>query len=78
MFRVTAEFQDVPLRQTHVFQQLPGSVRSAGRFYSTQPGRDVGHYGVEAGMCVASSQKIQKMLPQRVGFSHDLEKHKPR
>jgi hypothetical protein len=53
-------------------------VRRTRRLYAPQPGREVGHHGVEVGMCIATPQKIQKMLAQSVGFSHDLEKHKPR
>jgi hypothetical protein len=35
MFRIAAEFQDVPLRETHVFEHLPTSVWEAIDFATT-------------------------------------------
>ena len=54
MLPVAAEFQNVPLRDAHMLQKLPGRVFRTGRFQAALPGGEVRDHGIEVGVRVAS------------------------
>src|SRR5581483_10865409 len=74
MLRIAAEFQNVPLRDAHVLQQLPRAVRRAGWYCPAQPRRKIRHHRVEIGMRVASTQQVHKVLAEVVGVGHHSRK----
>src|SRR5208282_2598383 len=68
VFRVAAEFQNVPLRDAQVFQQHPERVGQAGRLLSKQFVRNVGDYFFELGVGATSIEQVNHMLAQHLVF----------
>ena len=55
---VTTEFQNVPLSNAQVLQQLPGGVSGSIRYYSSNVCREVCHDLIEAYMGALSGNHV--------------------
>ena len=60
---VAAEFQNVPLRNSQVLEQLPCGVWRARDPGATLRGRKARDGGIEIHVCAPIAQKISQMLP---------------
>lgn len=59
---VPAEFQNVPLGDSHVLDQLPRGVGDTGALGATQRGGKTRHRGIEIGVSAAFTQKIREVF----------------
>ena len=64
VFFVAAEFEDIPLGQTEVFEEHPGRVREVCGLGAAEFGRKISYDGVEVGVSVASSEEFDEILAQ--------------
>ena len=62
MLGIAAEFEDVPLRDPQVFQQLPGGVRRSGWLVARPRLGKSGDSGLEIGVSVAAFKQLQKVF----------------
>ena len=58
MLRVATEFENVPLREAHVLQDLPGCVRCALGFDASQVRRQIRYCRIKVYVRVATPQEI--------------------
>src|SRR5205085_6903241 len=65
MLSVAAEFEYVPLRDSHVLKDLPGRVWNALRLPVYKLDRKIFYNFIEAYMRAAASEQIKQMLAQR-------------
>lgn len=57
MLRIAAEFKNVPLRQAQVFEKHPQGVGIANGLLAAESCGNIGDYGIESGVGVASFEK---------------------
>src|SRR5262245_6360015 len=65
MFGVAAEFQDVPLRNAHVFEQHPGGVRKTPDLLTAELRGKAFDHVIEFSMRAAILEQGQEMLAER-------------
>ena len=70
VFWIPAEFEDVPLGDAHVFEEVPGGMRYAVRLRSTEPSGQVGDGGVEIEMRSTTSQQVEQVFPESLIVVH--------
>jgi hypothetical protein len=73
VFRVAAEFQNIPLRDTKVLQQLPRRVRRAFGLLAPEPRRKIGESGLKTNMSMLTAKQFQHMSAQSVIFFHQTQ-----
>ena len=66
MFWIPRVFEDVPLRNAQVFQQLPGCMRELRYFHTTQLFGKIRKCLVRRDMGLAAFQQIENMRAQRL------------
>ena len=64
VFGVATEFENVPLSQTHVFEQHPWRVRELRRLLPAKIRGKVFYGGVEFQVCATAVEKVDKILAQ--------------
>lgn len=62
VFRIAREFEDVPERNAHVFEQLPRSVRRALWFRSLKLGRKIVERFLPGQVGVAAVEKLAELF----------------
>ena len=67
---IPAELQNVPQRDTYVFEQLPGRVRESLGNAPTQLGREVVDSGAEIGMTLVPIKKLNELLTEDLVLVH--------
>ena len=59
MLRIAAEFQDVPLCNAHVLEQLPRRMRRAFDLFATQLRRQPAHGIIKASVSALEAEQVQ-------------------
>src|SRR5579863_6835966 len=70
VLRVAAELENIPQSDAQVFEEHPGRVRKILRLGAAQLCRKVFDRVVEFDVSVATGEKVEKMLPQRLVVGH--------
>ena len=68
---IPAELQNVPQRDTYVFEQLPGGVRESLGNAPAQLDREVVDGGAEIGMTLVPIKKLSELLTEELVLAHE-------
>src|ERR1043166_5600394 len=66
IFRIPAEIEDVPLRDTHVLEQHPRRVWQTLRNFAAILCREVFYHLIECGMSMTAIEEFQQMFTERL------------
>jgi hypothetical protein len=68
--RISAELQNIPLRNAHVFQNLPGRMYHFRMDLPSEMDWNIGNRIVEGRMGLSPAQELNQMLSQRSFVIH--------